>query len=251
MTIDPPAGVVRNGFVCLLAAAALATACPRTGMAQVTPERIAVEGRVTDPENPAASFPLLMIVNKTTGRGAFGGAGGTFALSADKTDSLLVSVIGYETRSLCFADSAPCNPCRVTLALRKLQKDLEPVVIFPERDLEKIEEDIRKLGYDETDYRLTGIDAWSSPLTALYQAFSRKEKDRRRAAQLWNDQRRRDLVQELLRYYHRNDLIDLPQERFDDFTDFLRISDAMLKSWSQYEMAVYIKTMYALFRRRM
>ena len=211
---------------------------------------VSIAGKVVDRSHPAASFPLLMVVNKSTGRGYFGKADGSFAIVLGRRDTLLVSVIGYHTQHVCFADSAHSEQFRIILELKKLQQDIEPVVIFPERDLDKIEKDIQELGYDESEYRLTGIDAWSSPLTALYQEFSKKERDRRRAATLWNDQRRRDLVFELLQLYVRNDLIGIESGRMDDFVDFLRISDTMIKSWTQYEMAVYIKTMYSLYKRR-
>ncbi len=228
--------------------------CMLSGMTLRAPaqdnDRITVEGRAVDRTDPAAGFPLLMVVNKTTGRGYFGSMNGKFSISVSKPDTIMISAIGYHTHKICFADSAGGPTYFVTVALSRLQVDIEQVQIFPRRDLDKIEEDIRELGYDESEYRITGVDAWSSPLTALYQEFSRKERDRRRAAKLWNDQRRKELIQELLRLYVRNDLIDLAYSRFDDFYDFLRISDAMLQSWTQYEMAVYIKTMYGIYKRR-
>jgi hypothetical protein len=209
---------------------------------------VTVTGKVFDAENAAASFPVLMIVNLSTQRGIFGNADGTFSTTLQKKDTLLISATGYTQKRICFKDSADKGTYSITLALNKLHQDLKMVEIFPERDLEKIENDIQKLGYDESDYRLTGIDAWASPLTALYQQFSKKEKDKRKAAELRNESHRKDLIKELFRMYRKNNLIDLSDEEADNFIQYLNINDDMMKRWTQYELAVYIKTKYERFR---
>lgn len=208
---------------------------------------ISIRGKVTDPENLHASFPMFMVVNKATGRGFFGNDDGSFSITVHKNDSIIVSVIGYNTVRFCFKDSVLRENYSLLIPLKKLTKDLQAVDVFPERNLDRVEEDIQKLGYDEKDYRLTGIDAWASPLTALYQQFSKKEKDRRRAAELWNDDQRNSLLKELLRIYNKHELIQLAAEKQDAFIDYLHVSDSMLRSWSQYELAVYIKSKYERF----
>ncbi|HKR06362.1 MAG TPA: hypothetical protein VJY62_17135 [Bacteroidia bacterium] len=209
---------------------------------------ISVSGKVFDAENNSLSFPVLMIVNLSTQRGIFGNTDGTFTTLLDKKDSLLISATGYTMKKICFKDSADQSTFYITVPLSKLHKDLKEVEIFPERDLDKIEKDIQKLGYDESDYRLTGIDAWRAPLSALYEEFSAKEKDKRKAAELRNESRRHDLLKELLRLYEKNKLVNLPAEEFDAFIDYLNINDEMMKRWTQYELAIYIKSKYEHFR---
>ena len=46
-------------------------------------------------------------------------------------------------------------------------------VVAP-RDLREIVRDIEALGYDEEDFRLTRVDALSSPITFLYQMLAGK-----------------------------------------------------------------------------
>jgi hypothetical protein len=210
---------------------------------------ISITGKVFDSENASFSFPVLMVVNLSTQRGIFGNADGTFTTSLQKRDTLLISATGYTMKKICFADSADQSAFYVALPLQKLHRDLKEVEIFPERDLEKIENDIQKLGYNESDYRLTGIDAWSAPLTALYEEFSTKEKDKRKAAELHNESRRNELLKELFRLYKKNELIDLSDEESDDFIDYLNINDDMMKRWTQYELAIYIKSKYEHFKK--
>ncbi|MFI5220407.1 MAG: hypothetical protein ACHQNT_13060 [Bacteroidia bacterium] len=220
----------------------------RFSFAQVTGQsRINIQGKVIDTEIPAISLPALMVVNLSTGQGIFGNNDGTFQISVFKNDTVLISAIGYTIKKICFTDSVFRNHFSVTIPLSKLKRDLQEVEIFPERNLKSIESDIQQLGYDEKNYRLTGIDAWSSPLTALYQQYSKKEKDKRRAAQLWNNEKRNDLLKELFRLYDKNKLINLPAEKYDEFAGYLNITDEMMKMWTQYELAVYIKSKYERF----
>lgn len=220
-----------------------------TSFSQADTSNITINGKVYDTQTPALAVPVLMIVNLTTGRGIFGNENGSFVLNINKKDTLLISAIGYSIKKICFADSVFQNSYQINIPIEKLKRELEEVEIFPQRDLKAIESDIEQLGYDESKYRLTGIDAWSAPLTALYQEFSKKEKDKRRAAQLWNDEKRRDLLKELLRLYDKNDLINLPAQKQDSFIEYLDITDNMMKTWTQYELAVYIKAKYAKYTR--
>lgn len=210
---------------------------------------ITINGKVYDAENSSLSFPVLMIVNLSTQHGIFGNDDGTFVITIFKTDTLIISAIGYSMKKICYTDSVSKSSFYLNLPLKKLQQQLKEVEIFPQRDLKTIERDIQDLGYDEKDYRLTGIDAWSAPLTALYQQYSKKEIDKRRAAQLWNDEKRRELVKELLRLYDKNNLINMPYEKYDDFIDSLHLTDEMMKSWTQYELAIYIKSKYERYTR--
>ena len=65
---------------------------------------ITVTGKIFDAENPAVSFPILMIVNLTTQHGIFGNTDGTFSTTINKKDTLIISVTGYAMKKICFAD---------------------------------------------------------------------------------------------------------------------------------------------------
>jgi hypothetical protein len=130
------------------------------------------------------------------------------------------------------------------VALDRLRYELKEATVFIPRDLNRIEQDLKKLGYTPKDYRLTGVNAWQSPLTALYQEFSRKERSKRKVAELMNADRRRELMREVLANYTRSGLIALPYNEYDAFIDYLGLSDFFLRTFSQYELAYYIKQRY-------
>ena len=112
---------------------------------------------------------------------------------------------------------------------------------MPERTLKEIEKDIAELGYNERDYRLYGVDALQSPITFLYQAFSKRERSKRKVAELINEERKRDLLKELLHLYVEYDIINLSDEAFDEFIDFVNVPDSTIQGLSQYDFLVYIK----------
>jgi hypothetical protein len=130
----------------------------------------------------------------------------------------------------------------------RLQVNLKPVEIFTKRDLDEIEREIQTLGFDESDYMLDGIDAISSPITALYLAFSKRERSKRLVAEMRNNDKRRSLLKELFRKYVDYEIIDLENEEFDRFIDFCRVSDDFLKSSTQYDFIMYVKKRFEVFR---
>ena len=88
-----------------------------------------------------------------------------------------------------------------------------------------------------------------SPITALYQAFSKKEQNKRWIAeqQFKDDQRR--IVLELLRLYVAFDIIELTEAEFDAFITFLNIDEQFIKTASEMELILFIKDKYDHFRR--
>lgn len=212
--------------------------------------RIAVSGKVVDAEHQTQALFDLMIVNQNTGQGFFGRTDGTFKTAMNKNDTLMISASGYEILKFCFRDSAYNENYFLNIALRKLSVQLPEVDIFSQRELESIEKDIQKLGYDKRDYELSGVDALQSPITFLYQQFSRKEQLRRHNLELVNAQKRRILLKELLHRYASSDIIQLSDDAFDAFIDFAQVPEAFMKNSTQYEFMVYIKEKYKLFMAR-
>lgn len=209
-------------------------------------EKIKVTGSVYDPEN-AGSIPNLMVVNKRTQQGFFGYNSGNFELEALKNDTLIIAATGFATMQISFRDSLPADVYTLKIALKRIQVTMKPVEIFSNRDLDQIQRDIEKLGYEKSDYVLEGVSAFESPITALYQAFSRRERNKREVAEMRNNDNRRALLKELFRKYVDSDIIQLDNHQFDEFIDFCGVSDEFLKNSSQYDFIMYIKKRFEVF----
>lgn len=210
---------------------------------------IKVKGRVYDPNDSETQYNL-MVLNQTELVGIFGEKDGTFTITCHKNDSISINVVGYKTTGFSFRDSVKKEVYQIEIPLQQIQYELKPVAVFTKRDLNEIQEDIQDLGYNEEDYILSDIDAIQSPITFLYQMFSRRERSRRKVAELENEDRRRDLLKELFRRYIDADIIYLNDEEFDDFIDFCRVSEEFMKRSTQYEFCVYIKARYYEYRSR-
>ena len=79
--------------------------------------------------------------------------------------------------------------------------DVATAEVIAPRDLGDIVRDIQALGYEEKEMRTSGIDALTSPITYLYEQFNRMERSKREVARLENEDRRRELLKELMVKY--------------------------------------------------
>jgi len=208
-------------------------------------QEVTIRGRVYSTSTDR--FYDLMIVNKRTRTGIFGDADGTFTVRALRTDTLLFGSSGHRTQVITLADSAAKDNYTVLVRLQPLVYQLPEFEVLPERTLKQIQKDIEQLGYTESDYRISNVDALQSPITFLYQEFSRRERSKRLVAQLQNEDRKRELLRELLHQYVQFDIINLNNEAFDDFIDFCSVPDEVIRGLTQYEFLLYIKMKYELY----
>jgi len=209
---------------------------------------VRLKGKVVDAQD-GTPLVSLMAVDKESGSGTFGDGDGEFVLNMTRGKVLLVGAIGYETISFKVPLDHESAVLSKTFYLRKLVIDLPEIEIIPERELVEIQEDINDLGYNANDYQLSGINANASPITFLYQKFSKRERSIRLVAELENDDRRRDLLKELFQRYIDYDIIELEDDEFDDFIDYCNVSDYFLQNSSQYDFLVFVKRRFGEYQR--
>jgi len=215
--------------------------------AQIDTNLIYVNGRVYDPLTTTPDLNNFMIVDLESQHGFYGKADGSFNIDINKNDTLVIAVIGYEFVKFCFKDSVKRDRYDLLVKLKRKQVQLPEVRIIAPRDLEAIEKDIQKLGYNKRDYEISGIDALQSPITFLYEEFSRYERLRRHNAQIVNNEKRRNLLKELLSRYVADEIINLSNDEFEHFIDFCNVDETFMKTSSQYDFMVYIKRKFELF----
>lgn len=210
---------------------------------------VTLTGKVYDKDNKNLPLSKLMIINKRTSMGIFADAEGKFSLSVLPTDTLTFSAFGFKVRSLCFRDSIINNKLTVEVALQKLQFELKEVSVFAQRNLNEIQSDIDKLGVKRT-YSATGVNAFESPITALYERFSKFAKSKQKVADWENEDLKRDILKDLFHIYVKYDVIDLKDEEFDAFVKYLNLSDDFIQTATQFELVMTIKSKYESFQNR-
>ena len=201
---------------------------------------ITIKGKVIDAVDGQA-LVTMMAVSKKAGSGTFGNNAGQFMLPISKDDQLLVGAIGYETITYSIPEDFEGTTITKTFELNKLVVQLPPVEVLSDRELSEIQEDIERLGYEKKDYMVSGINAYNSPITFLYQSFSKRERSKRLVAELRNEDQKRELLKELFKKYVDYDIIQLEDDHFDEFIDYCNVSEHFMKSSSQYDFLVHIK----------
>jgi len=208
-------------------------------------DQVFVSGRVVDTMN-RDMFYNLMVINKTTGRGVFGQPNGYFSVYVNAKDKIALSIKGYPVYEFIAAADNDCQN-HILAYIERIPQEIEQVIVRPLKSLEQIKEERQALTLRETRL-VTGINVLESPITALYQAFSKKEQNKRWISeQQYKDDQRR-VVKELLRLYVAFDIIDLPEATFDDFITFLNIDENFIKTASEMELVLFIKDKYDHFK---
>jgi hypothetical protein len=214
---------------------------------QQTCTKVYVKGSVKDTLQ-YQPFYNLMIVNKTSGRGVFGQPDGTFQVYADLNDTISISVKSYGVYTFRVIGDSNCQ-MKLNKVLIGKEKMLQTVVIKPLKSVQQIKEERANLALKET-HTVTGVNVLQSPITALYERFSKKAQQREKIAGLIYVDQQRKVLKELLRVYVAYEVIDLKDDEFDEFIIFLNISDDFLKTTSDIELIDFIRGKFEHFPRK-
>ncbi len=208
---------------------------------------ITLKGKVLD-TNYSVGFYNVVVLNKTVGKGIFGDYTGNFSITVKKTDTIGISVRGYQTIYLSFADSAYHKVYNNKFYIEELSITTEEVVVRPLKTLEELKEERANIAKREVA-TVTVVNAIESPITALYLAFSKREKTKRYVAEMEYKDQQYDVVKEILRVYVHNDIFELSEDDFDEFIRFLNLNIEFLKSASDYDLVTYIKAKFEHFQK--
>jgi len=210
-------------------------------------QRVFLFGKVFDIEYPTIPLQQLMVVNQQSQMGIFGNNDNSFQIQINKNDTLIISALGYARKKVCLKDSATLTEFHINIGLSRLSYDLSEITVRRQRELRQISEDIKKLGYNKRDHKLTDVAAWESPITALYQAFSKREQSKRALAQMINNDNRRAVLKDLLYLYNLTELIKLHDSEYNDFIDYLNLNDQQMQAMSDYDLALFIRDRYLIY----
>ena len=215
--------------------------------AQTDSSLVTITGKAVDEQGNYLSDAL--IINNRTLLGVFVNLDGTFVYTTFRNDTVRIGAFGRSPKLYCYKDSLEKDTFQVTASLPLMNYYVSQANVIAPRDLLEIQKDIDSLGYDKKDYMLSGIDPLQSPITFLYQQFSKTERSKRKVIELENTDRRRELLKELFRKYVTYEVIDLSEDEFDDFIEYINISDDILKNTSQYDFIVYVKARFLAYKK--
>jgi hypothetical protein len=211
---------------------------------------ITISGQAYDKESKLP-LPKLMVINKRTGVGVFADSESKFSIAARQTDTILFSAIGFKMKKICLKDSAEKNMFYLFIPLERPYYTLKEVSVFAPRTLNEIDKDISGLdsvrSYNRNFHDINGLE---SPITYLYERFSKFARSKQKVAMWENEDLKRSILKDLFRIYIKHDIIDLNEEEFDAFIIYCNLSESFIKNATQFELVMAIKGKYASFKYR-
>lgn len=209
--------------------------------------KIILKGKVLDENKSLIVFPV--IANKTKNLGMMANSDGTFTMQIDKADTILFSSMGYYLQKVCLKDSLIKNDTfYLTVYLKKNIKTLKEVVVYDIKSINELQKQKDALGEKNTN-TYQKVNALESPFTALYELFSKTERQKREIEKLENNDRRRVFLKELLRNYISYEILDMDDATLEDFIDFMGLKDEYIKSVNDYDLAAYITAAFERYKR--
>lgn len=211
---------------------------------------VTISGLAYDKESKLP-LPRLMVINKRTGNGTFADSESKFSILAKQTDTIIFSAVGFKMKKICLSDSSEKSHFFIAVPLEKLYYALKEVSVFAPRTLNEIDKDIAKLDSIRAHNRnYKDINGLESPITYLYERFSKFARSKQKVAMWENEDLKRSILKDLFRIYIKHDIMDLSEEEFDAFIKYCNLSEPFIKSASQFELVMAIKGKYETFKYR-
>lgn len=194
-------------------------------------------------ERTGSKLKDILIVNKTSGEFSYGDKEGNYSIQAKKKDVLVFSALGYSSVNFSLKDSVFKPVFVVIPKLNKYSIIIQEVNIEAERAVQDITAELDNLSrsynyYEQTSGSPSG--QFSSPISALYSRWSKREESKRKVARLRYLDRKKILLHELIRRSKLSQTELLSEEEQSAFIDHLLKYDFKLVYLSQYELLAYI-----------
>lgn len=211
---------------------------------------VLIKGKVTQEVN--TGFADMLIVNMSKGKGVYGNLDGTFEITAGKNDVLKVSCRGYKTVTISVKDSVykPEYFILIKLSLLEIIQE-EAVIIRPTPSIEELKKSQSEIGtYQYKPLVGTPLEMFFSPITALYQLFSKKEAEKQKYAMFMSQKQLDDYILGVTRYLMKSGLLDLTEEELPRFIARCPINEDFAKQASLYEVSTVINACYKEYAKR-
>ena len=211
---------------------------------------VIIKGKVM--QDITTGFSDMLIVNMTKGTGVYGNLDGTFQITAHKNDLIKISCRGYKTASISMQDSVLKAEYFVAIKLSLLEIiQQEAVIIRPTPTLEDLKKSQSEVGtYQYRPLLNSPLEMFFSPITAIYQLFSKREAEKQKYAMFMSQKQLDDYLVGVTRYLMKSGLIDLTEEEMPRFIARCPISEDFAKEASLYEVSTVLNSCYKEYAKR-
>jgi hypothetical protein len=200
-----------------------------------------IKGVVTEPDS-LTPMPFVYVINASTGQGQMSDGNGRFSVVANDKDSIIFSFVGYLRLKVPAAKliTAVYKECKVVMI--ETEYKLNQVVVSDFK-IKPYERDYMKRVINNS--KTTVVNAMQSPITAMYMQFSKKGREQRKLARIFEEIFIREEVAkkfnaETLRKLTGDDTIDF--EKFRKYCYYL--SDDFIISHDGYDLYARVMDCY-------
>jgi hypothetical protein len=189
-------------------------------------------------------MPFVYVINKNTGNGTMSDNSGKFYLNVNASDTLMFSFVGFVKMKVPVIKTKPNENGEVKIVMRKISYNLSTINVTSFKIKPYEREKMEKVIKDQ-EFHL--VNAMESPITALYNQFSKRGKEQRKLAKIFEDvfiqeQVNKKLNAEILRKLTGDEKLDY--EKFRKFC--YTLSDYYILNHDGYDL--YYKVMECYYR---
>lgn len=211
-------------------------------------ESVGIIGRIVDADTKRG-LSSVSIINPKSGVTNVSMGDGSFKILVNKSDTLFLFLPGYQTVRFSLADSAYKSEYNLLFYMQMFITEAKAVIIKPKKSLNELEEQRKKLGETPRELDPPKIEPFTSPISAIYDMLSDETRQKKKLrGQIIEDNRRR-LFYALFDYYRDNNVIDIPEDEYDAFINYLNLPIEFLKYNSDYEITRTIVERYTKYER--
>ncbi|MHB8259496.1 MAG: carboxypeptidase-like regulatory domain-containing protein [Bacteroidia bacterium] len=219
------------------------------GIAQQQPRKYVISGTVLQ-EDTASAMPYVYLLNSRTGNGTITDYNGKFSIIAQNNDTILFQYLGYARRKY---------PVALIKNLNDSMKQSVKIVMHPTMvNMKNVTVIANKIKPNEIDYMkryikqnaaLKGLDAFNSPITALYDQFSHKGRANRKLQELFQEILIKEEVSKKLNPEILRQLTEDETVNYDDFRKYAwRITDEFIVTHDGYDLYAPIMWYYRQYK---
>jgi hypothetical protein len=172
---------------------------------------------------------------------------GFFFTKVMPTDTLLLFKNGYLPQKIRVNDTMSKNDYKITVIMNRIPIELTEVQITAIKTHQQIRKSINNIYLPNTDL-YPDAKPLQNPISYLYELISKKEKEKRLAANLETEYYKRNVLKELFRLYNAYNIIDLAEEDYESFITYLDMPYEFMQRVSDYDLAVTIKYKFKNYR---
>ncbi len=228
--------------------------------AQETHE-IEITGEIVDSETNDP-VPYVHVVNKRAQLGTVSNTEGRFWITMEKTDTLLLSAIGFETFAFTIKDDVVSDKMVVTISMDLSTMELKPVKVFAFRDeaalkralldtqvpIDQEKRGIQLPGFYYGPKKEVKPSAFGNPISFIASKFSKEIKEQKKLAEF---EQKYDYQKIIKVKYNQQVVIRLTgieEDKVEEFMEFCNLEDSFIGRSSEYEIAVAVNRCYTDFQ---